>query len=633
MDDTKADVRTGAVLNGRYRVVELLGEGGMGLVYRGERLQLGRPVAIKFLHSPFARSAKFVGRFEREARAMSRLSHPHCVSVIDFGLHDAPYIVMDFVTGSTLREVLDREALSVTRALSVARQMLLGLAHAHEEGIVHRDVKPGNVMLATVTGMEDQVRIFDFGLAKLHDSDGEQDTTTASVVGTPAYMAPEQASAGPVDARADVYAAGIVLFEMLAGHKPFQGEDAFTVLCMQRDTQPPRLAELKPGLSPALCALVEKALAKDPVQRFQSAVEFIAAIDALPELRIASLPEPSPFAGPDPADLPTLPPRKMGSEPPADPGRAEPRAPRSSAQHDAPKAGDALRWRRPVQVLVVILGLSAAALGIRAALPASDVIESARPAEVATGPSLSAAGTVQRASRAGATEPEPSPVAIVPDDFYAPSEGAQADLAVDETEPALPSDAEHVEPAPATAPIPVSVEPSEAAEQPSRNDGFGAELTEDQLAAAEQALDGVPEPPLAPAASGRLPSLAQARALGRVGRFDEALSALRELRRRQPKSPALAMAIGDLHFARGYWTDALAKYRETIRLDGRYRQRVGLQRNAIRALDDTRTYGPARTLLVKDIGRAAVRQLQKVAKSGSSKTLRARAAAVLSALR
>jgi eukaryotic-like serine/threonine-protein kinase len=172
MDETKADLRTGAVLNGRYRIVELLGEGGMGLVYRGERLQLGRPVAIKFLHTPYAKSAKFVARFEREARAMSQLSHPHCVSVIDFGMHDAPYIVMDYVTGVTLREALDRGPMAVPKALSIVRQVLLGLAHAHELGIVHRDIKPGNIMLASATGMDDQVRIFDFGLAKLAQTDG-----------------------------------------------------------------------------------------------------------------------------------------------------------------------------------------------------------------------------------------------------------------------------------------------------------------------------------------------------------------------------------------------------------------------------------------------------------------------------
>jgi len=623
MDDTKADVRTGAVLNGRYRVVELLGEGGMGLVYRGERLQLGRPVAIKFLHSPFARSAKFVGRFEREARAMSRLSHPHCVSVIDFGLHDAPYIVMDFVTGSTLREVLDREELSVLRALSVARQMLLGLAHAHEEGIVHRDVKPGNVMLATVTGMEDQVRIFDFGLAKLHDSDGDQDTTAASVVGTPAYMAPEQASAGPVDARADVYAAGIVLFEMLAGHKPFQGEDAFTVLCMQRDTQPPRLSELKPGLSGALCTLVEKALAKDPALRFQSAVAFIAGIDALPEMRVPSLPEPAASGAPDPADLPTLPPGKGESPPPfaQQQERGVPRPPRSSAQHHAPRPGTAARWRRPAQVLVAGLGLLAAALGIRAAITAPAALDAAPPAGVAA---------VLPGAAPQATAPEPEPVAIVPDDFYAPSEGAQAELEVPgPAAQAAPGDESDVGP----EPKPAAAAPDQATELPTPPDALGTELSEAQLAAAERTLDELVEPAMAPASSGKVRSLAQARALARVGRYDEALSALRDLRRRQPKSAVLAMAIGDLLFARGYWTDALSKYRETIRLDGRYRRRAGLQRNAIRALDDTRTYGPARALLVKDIGRAALGQLQKAAKSGSSKTLRARAAAVLSALR
>jgi eukaryotic-like serine/threonine-protein kinase len=291
MESPQQDPRVGVVLSGRYRITELLGEGGMGRVYRGERLQLGRPVAIKFLHSPFANAPKYMQRFEREARAMSKLSHPYCVSVIDFGVHDEPYIVMDFVTGQTLRELMDRGRLSPQRAVHITRQVLAGLAHAHGQGVIHRDVKPGNVMVSDATGVGDHVRIFDFGLAKLHDPGVEPDQSMATVIGTPAYMAPEQTRAEAIDGRADLYAVGILLFELLTGDKPFVGDDAIAVIRMQRDMPPPLLRTRAPELSVELEQVVAKALEKDPLQRYQSAAEFAAALDTAPEAHVrASLP-------------------------------------------------------------------------------------------------------------------------------------------------------------------------------------------------------------------------------------------------------------------------------------------------------------------------------------------------------
>src|SRR5688500_12666242 len=164
------DPRIDSVLQGRYRVISRLAAGGMGTVYRGERIQLGRPVAIKFLHTSFAAEKEFLRRFEVEAKAMSRLSHPHCVSVIDFGVEGAPYMVMDFVHGETLRQVLDRGPLPPSRAVLILKQILAGLAHAHGQGIVHRDVKPANIILGEATGTGEHARILDFGLAKLRDS-------------------------------------------------------------------------------------------------------------------------------------------------------------------------------------------------------------------------------------------------------------------------------------------------------------------------------------------------------------------------------------------------------------------------------------------------------------------------------
>ena len=298
MGSPQRDLRIGLELNGRYRITELLGEGGMGLVYRGERLQLGRPVAIKFLHTPYARSEKYKARFEREARAMSKLSHPYCVSVIDFGVHDEPYIVMDFVVGVTLRDLMDRERIAIPRAIQLTRQVLAGLAHAHTAGVVHRDVKPGNIMIGEATGVGDHVRIFDFGLAKLHDPTAENDQSAATVIGTPAYMAPEQTRAEPIDARADLYAVGILLFELLTGDKPFVGDDAYEIIRMQREVPPPKLRTRAPALSVELEQVVDKALEKAPDKRFQSAHDFARALESVPEARTALSPLPDLETGP-----------------------------------------------------------------------------------------------------------------------------------------------------------------------------------------------------------------------------------------------------------------------------------------------------------------------------------------------
>jgi len=256
----------------------------MGVVYRGERVKLKRPVAIKFLSEGYAASDDAMRRFEVEARAMGRLSHPNCVTVTDFGLdHGAPYLVMDFITGRNLRQVLVAEGrLQPTRALAIIRQVLAGLAHAHAHSIIHRDLKPENILITAVEGHGEQVRIVDFGLAKLRD---EGSVTTGVAVGTPGYMSPEQTVGEKVDERADVYAMGIILFELLVGQKPFQSPIIFEVLRMHREVQPPALDTVAPGLgfSAKLNAAVQRALAKQRDQRFVSASAFLAALEEVPE--------------------------------------------------------------------------------------------------------------------------------------------------------------------------------------------------------------------------------------------------------------------------------------------------------------------------------------------------------------
>ena len=277
------DPRVGSVIQGRYEILAFIASGGMGAVYRGERVQLGRPVAIKFLHPSIATQRSFLERFQVEARAMSRLGHPNCVSVIDFGVEDVPFLVMDFVAGRSLRALLAGNRIEPARALSLARQILSGVAHAHAQGIIHRDLKPENIIVGDTTGLVDHLRILDFGLAKLKDGPA---LTVGMAVGTPSYMAPEQTLAGGVvDARTDIYGVGILLFEMLTGQKPFVSDKLAELLLMQQVKPAPRMCAVASGVaySDALEAVIAKALAKAPADRFASATEMAAALDKTPE--------------------------------------------------------------------------------------------------------------------------------------------------------------------------------------------------------------------------------------------------------------------------------------------------------------------------------------------------------------
>jgi serine/threonine-protein kinase len=276
----------GQVLDGRYRILRPIAEGAMGVVCRGERLGLGREVAIKVMHEALPGELAARERFEREAQLMAKLAHPHCVSVIDFGVHEGrPYLVMELVRGHSLHDVIEAERrLSARRACDIARQVLAGLAHAHELGIVHRDIKPANIMVAPKEALGDHVQILDFGLARMLEQSTQ--LTKGLAVGTPSYMAPEQCRGAPADARIDLYATGIVLFEMITGKKPFVSLDPMVVVKMQLNQPPPRLADALRGEHGELETVIARALAKDPDLRFQSAVEMASAIGAALEIPI-----------------------------------------------------------------------------------------------------------------------------------------------------------------------------------------------------------------------------------------------------------------------------------------------------------------------------------------------------------
>jgi serine/threonine-protein kinase len=264
---------------GRYQVGELLGYGGMAEVHGGRDLRLGRDVAIKTLRSDLARDAIFQLRFRREAQNAAALNHPAIVAVYDTGEEhgpsgeELPYIVMEFVNGRTLKEVLGAEGrLMPRRALEIVADICAALEFSHRHGIIHRDIKPGNVML-TQTG---QVKVMDFGIARALASGASTMTQTSAVIGTAQYLSPEQARGEAVDARSDVYATGCVIYELLCGHPPFVGDNPVSVAYqhVREDPRPP--SESNRDVTPAIDAIVLKALSKNPANRYQSAGEMRA---------------------------------------------------------------------------------------------------------------------------------------------------------------------------------------------------------------------------------------------------------------------------------------------------------------------------------------------------------------------
>lgn len=266
-------LREGDVVDGRYRIRSRIGSGGMADVWLADDLELSRQVALKVLHSEYARDPEFVERFRREAESAAGLQHNNIVPIFDRGqAGDTWYIAMAWIRGRTLRELID-QGLSVNQSVGIVRQILEAAAFAHHHGLVHRDFKPMNVLV------EDSGRVLvtDFGIARA----GEGDTGEAGLImGTPGYLSPEQADGGEVGPPSDLYSIGVILYECLTGTRPFQGSDHAQVALRQISEQPEAPSHLNPDVSPALDAVVARALAREPYARFNSAEEFLAALDA-----------------------------------------------------------------------------------------------------------------------------------------------------------------------------------------------------------------------------------------------------------------------------------------------------------------------------------------------------------------
>ena len=493
------DPRIGTVLQGRYRVLDAIAAGGMGVVYRGERVGLERVVAIKFLHGEVATQEQFRKRFEIEARAMSRLSHPHCVSVIDFGVVDVPYFVMDYVTGRPLGKMIAEGPIPIERAIHITRQLLAGLAHAHSQGIVHRDIKPDNLILDEALGTRDHLRILDFGLAKLRDF--AVDLTSGLAIGTPSYMAPEQTFSQPVDTRTDLYAVGIVLYEMLTGIKPFRAESTAELIRLQREGTAVPIRTVRPDarFSTRLEGVVQRALAKRPAARFQTASEMAAALEAMPEA--SSTAEGFGSTVVAPAELVSSY-RKPSS------GAATP-----TANDAAVRATPATPRRSPVRRRVLLAG------GLIVAVAGVSIIVAALPAHKRTAPA----------------SPPPTNLA-----------------------------------GPAATPQ---------------------------------------QPPSAPP-------------IGDPRRHKQA-----------PSNAELAYQEGNAFSGKMWWSEALASYREAIRLDSRYREDPRLINNMIGALMSSSFHNKGTRFLRGEIGAPAIPLLEEASRKAESTTTRKRAAALLLSMR
>ncbi len=330
MDEQRSHDLVGRVLAGRYDVVRLLGRGGMGEVYEGNHRLLSKRVAIKVLAAPLAADDRLRHRFLREARAANLIEHDNVVQILDFGNDDPTYFVMEFLDGEDLHAAVSREhGLSWARARGIIEQIAAALGAAHARGIVHRDVKPSNCFLLRRGENPDFVKVLDFGIAKQIEASLATSafTRTDELLGTAAYMAPEQAMAAAVDARTDVYALGILVYEMLTGNVPFVGSNSYHVLDQHVRATPPPPRFVDPATPPEIGAVILRALEKDPARRFQSMRELVDAVRRIGTGAVAAAPARTAFLAQNAELAPRLAPTEhfvRAAAHPQPPGPTEP---------------------------------------------------------------------------------------------------------------------------------------------------------------------------------------------------------------------------------------------------------------------------------------------------------------------
>ena len=287
IDPENPDNLVGKTIFGDYHIRKKLGEGGMGAVFLAENKSIDQRLAIKVLHGDAAQNAELVERFNREARAISRLTNQNIIRVFVFGRtpEGLLYLAMEFVEGKPLRDLIEKEGqLSELRAINIMRQTLHALNEAHELGIVHRDLKPDNIMITKFRGVDEFVKVLDFGIAKVKEPGGNQAKLTQAgiVYGTPEYLSPEQAQAKELDGRSDLYSMGIILYEMITGTVPFQSKTAVTILAAHvYDPPAPPSQKTRRPVHPKMERIIMKALHKDPTKRYQTAMAFLEDLENL----------------------------------------------------------------------------------------------------------------------------------------------------------------------------------------------------------------------------------------------------------------------------------------------------------------------------------------------------------------
>ncbi|MFT3694996.1 MAG: serine/threonine-protein kinase [Kofleriaceae bacterium] len=595
---------SGSVLDDRYQVLEPIAEGAMGAVYRGERLKLGRAVAIKIMHDALPDELASRQRFEREAKLMARLEHPHCVSVIDFGLHDGrPYLVMELVRGTSLLEELARvKRIEPGRAAEITRQVLSGLAHAHELGIVHRDIKPANVMLTERTGLGEQVRILDFGLAR--PATDSTKLTTGIVVGTPNYMAPEQIKGGAIDARTDLYAVGVMLFELLTGSKPFIAEDPLAVVRKHLHAVPPTLAEIGKQDYGELEAIVATALAKSPQHRFQTAAEFAAVLEPLTA-----------------KEMSRAVPHRMGTMP--------------SGQTSGKVATES-GWQVPASD--ESLAPTSIALGTVSAdgSPVTAPGIASGPVVVGSGPVIATSGPV---SADGPTAPGvPGGPSVIVESGPAP----QGEMNVPPTRRRTVPPTRINNDVPATRMLPI---PGIALTKTHLWIGGGVLAIVMISIIAAKCGGGSKEKVVLPVGDGSsmvisidagdpvAPALSRASDLYANGDLEPALDVVIKARRAHPESAQLAYLAGKIYFAKLWWTDGVKAFRDAIRLDPGYRADPELPKIVLRGFITTPDVDSRIEDFVRELGEPMRAGLEETAKSHPSPQIRSRASNELKKLK
>jgi eukaryotic-like serine/threonine-protein kinase len=398
------DPLIGVTLDGRYRLLRAIGEGGMGVVYEAEHVLLEKRVAVKVLREGFSKRSDVVERFRQEAKSASRIGHPNIVDVSDFGETPAgaSYIVMEMLKGEDLADVLSREcALSPLRAAHIAFQVARALGATHQKNIIHRDLKPENIYLISRNDQPDFVKVVDFGVAKMGDIEslgGRKLTRTGMIFGTPEYMSPEHAAGQAIDHRVDVYALGVILYETLTGRVPFEGDNFMDVLSKHGRDPVPALRSMNPGtrVSPELERVVFRALEKDPGARYATMEEFAGALRATPELP-SVLPHDS-----------VVPPEWTRSAPPAPP----PRVSTSTSPVEAP-VRHSVPWRASLRDRRV---QAAVAIGTAVVILAALVASLRKEPEVAVTAMQPTAAPVMRAPERVLVATPPPPAALdVPD--------------------------------------------------------------------------------------------------------------------------------------------------------------------------------------------------------------------------